>query len=179
MPNERPPSLAAVRYERGFAINPLLAGVVDELRRRGYRIGGLLQQAGSDEDCAPLTLIDIRTGKRAVITQDRGKESAGCRLDPRGLADISHCIGDTLAAGVDLVVINKFGRAESEGAGLLACFAEVVVAGIPLLTTVREPYVEAWRAFHGGYASELPPCLETIVAWCTGNRAAREDLVAI
>lgn len=177
MSTELPPRLAGVSYERGFAINSLLLDVVAELKRRRYRIGGLLQQAESDEDCARLMLVDIRTGKQALITQDRGKESSGCKLDPRGLADISHCINDAVAAGVDLVVINKFGRAESEGTGLLACFADVVVAGVPLLTAVREPYIDAWRSFHGGYSIELPARLESIVSWCAACCTSRDDVM--
>jgi hypothetical protein len=70
-----------------------------------------------------------------------------------------------IADGVDLVVINRFGRAESLGRGLQACFAASYEAGIPLLTAVRPPYDNAWSVFHGGVAQDLPAELEPIVKW--------------
>ncbi|WP_409997708.1 DUF2478 domain-containing protein [Bradyrhizobium sp. SZCCHNRI3043] len=35
----------------------------------------------------------------------------------------------------------------------------------PLLTAVREPYVERWRQFHGGLGAELPCSAEAVLAW--------------
>ncbi len=173
MSSEPRPQLAAIRYERSFPINEFVRDVVAQLKQRRLNVGGVVQQAESDDACARLQLVDIRTGEAAVITQDRGKDAAGCKLDPRGVADIAHCITDAVAANVDLIVVNKFGRGESEGSGLLACLAEAVVAGIPLLTTVREPYLDAWQAFHGGYAVELPPRLDAILSWC--STSCRQD----
>jgi len=162
------PLLAAVRYDVGLDINRLLADVAADLRGKGLDIGGVLQEAEPDSDprCLQLNVVDIRTGKAARITQERGRDAHGCKLDPRGLADISHCVTDAIKAGVDLIIINKFGRAESEGSGLLSCFAEAVTAGIPVLTTVREPYVDAWREFHGGLAVDLSATRQAIVEWC-------------
>lgn len=168
MSADQVPQLAAIRYEPGFEINRLLADVVAELRREGVKVGGVLQEAeiAADTGCVALNIVDIRTGKSARITQERGRDAHGCKLDPRGLADIAHCVTDAVAGGTDLVIINKFGRAESEGAGLLSCFAEAVTAGIPVLTTVRDPYVEAWDEFHGGLGTELPPAREAVIEWC-------------
>jgi hypothetical protein len=55
-----------------------------------------------------------------------------------------------IAEGIDLLVINRFGRAESLGRGLLGCFTAAMEAGVRVLTAVRVPYVEAWAAYHGG-----------------------------
>lgn len=150
--------LAAIHYERDFDINAMLREIVDTLRRCKVRVGGVLQDAKwlPNEGCARLHIVDILTGHSECITQNRGTEAQGCKLDPRGLAAISYRISDAIASKADLIVINKFGRAESEGRGLLSCFAEAVIAGIPLLTTVREPYVAQWSAFHGGLAVQLP-----------------------
>ena len=162
-----PRLLAAVRYDAGFDINGLIRDVITELQARGHQIGGVIQEVSDDGDpsCLGLKVVDIRTRKAASITQDRGRDAQGCKLDPSGLADISHCVTDAIEAGVDLVVINKFGRAESEGGGLLSGIVDAVAADIPLLTTVREPYLEAWRSFHGGLAIELAPLKGTIIAW--------------
>jgi hypothetical protein len=168
MPLDATPTLAAVRYEAGFDINRLILEVVTDLQARGFLIGGVLQEfeAGGDPSCRRLKVVDVRTRKAASITQERGRDAQGCKLDPGGLADISHCITDAIDAGVDLIVINKFGRAESEGSGLVSGIADAAAADIPLLTTVREPYLDAWRSFHGGLATELAPLKRAIIAWC-------------
>jgi nucleoside-triphosphatase THEP1 len=168
MSDDLTPALAAVQYEREFDINSTLRSVVTKLREKGVDVGGVLQEAEilANEDQARLYIVDIRTGKSTRITQDRGNESRGCKLDYRGLAEIAHCITDAIEVGVNLIVINKFGRAESEGGGLLSCIADAVNAGIPVLTTVREPYVEAWSSFHGGLATKLAGSESAILKWC-------------
>jgi len=172
MVHDLAPVLAAIRYDRDFDINGTLRQVVKRLQETGVIIGGVLQEAGfcPDECCAQL-IVDIRTGRAERITQDRGRESRGCKLDPRGLAAISYCVADAIAASVDLVIINKFGRAESEGDGLLSCIEDAVSAGIPLLTTVREPYVAARNLYNGGLAVELPPRADTIIEWYDARRS--------
>jgi hypothetical protein len=161
------PVLAAIHYERDFDINGVLRTLVKSLQSKGFMVGGVLQESEflPDGCCARLNIVDIRTGKTERITQDRGLGSRGCKLDPRGLAAISHCIADAIDADVDLVIINKFGRAESEGDGLLSYIADAISAGVPILTTVREPYFAAWSLYHGGLAIELPPKIDAILQW--------------
>ena len=67
---------------------------------------------------------------------------------------------------VDLLVVNRFGRAESHGGGLLTCVSAAVSAGIPVLTAVREPYLAPWRAYHGDLAASLGPELDAVMTWC-------------
>lgn len=81
--------------------------------------------------CRMLDLLDLRTGERARITQDRGSESRGCKLDEQALLSMAHCIESAIRDAVDLVVISRFGRAEAAGHGLLASCADVVCAGTP------------------------------------------------
>jgi nucleoside-triphosphatase THEP1 len=161
------PTLAAMHYNRGEDVSVVLAAAIARLRRRGVAIGGLLQEpemTGSTR-CQMLELVDLRTGERASITQDRGSESRGCKLDEQGLLSMAHCVEAAISDGVDLIVISRFGRAEAAGHGLLASCADVVCAGIPLLTAVREPYVERWRDFHGGLAAELSCSADAVLDW--------------
>ena len=52
-------------------------------------------------------------------------------------------------------------------------------AGVPLLTAVRPPYIEAWSKFHGRLAVDLPSDFDAVLAWCRASaralRAARRD----
>lgn len=153
--------LAAIYYERDFDINGLLRGVVRSLQARRAHIGGVLQEKSG----ARLRIVDIRTGRWESISQNRGAGSRGCKLDPRGLAAISSCIAEAISRHVDLIVINKFGRAESEGGGLLSSIGEALSAGLPVLTSVREPYAAAWESYHGGLSAELRPQLDAVLEW--------------
>jgi nucleoside-triphosphatase THEP1 len=163
--------VAAIRYEARFNVNHILFEAVSTLRMEGLRVGGVLEEIepSGDSLCARINVVDILSGKTARITQERGHQARGCKLDPRGLAEISHCVTDAIAAGADLIVINKFGRAESDGGGLLSCIADAVAAGIPVLTAVREPHVTPWRAFHGGMGTELAPSLGAVLEWCEAS----------
>jgi hypothetical protein len=84
------------------------------------------------------------------------------------LAVASQAIDRAIEDRVDLVVMNRFGRAESLGGGLLTSLTSAVAAEVPVLTAVRAPYDMAWAQFHGGLGRELPPVLEAIVAWADG-----------
>jgi hypothetical protein len=92
-------------------------------------------------------------------------------LDERGLIAAAPAVDVAIAARVDLIIINRFGRAESRGAGLLPSLARAVAEGIPVLTAVREPYVDAWRQFHGGLATDLEPDIDAVVRWCRTTMA--------
>jgi hypothetical protein len=74
---------------------------------------------------------------------------------------------------MDLLVINRFGRAESLGRGLIGCFVAALEANIRVLTAVRAPYVDSWVNFHGGLAAELPPEVQAVVDWAASGACKR------
>ena len=80
----------------------------------------------------------------------------GCRLDAQGLAEFVALFDRASQDNVELLILNRFGKAEAEGGGLRPVFARAMEADIPVLTAVRAPYDEAWAHFHGHLASDLP-----------------------
>lgn len=162
------PALGAIVYERGFDTDALIRALCMHLSEAGVRLGGLLQVAtGPRDGCAgSIEVEDMRTGHRQNIWEDRGACARGCRLDERGLAASVPAIEAAIAANVDLVVINRFGRVESRGAGLMPCIAAAIESNIPVLTAVREPYLDSWRSFHGGLGTEIEPRLDEALRWC-------------
>jgi len=167
MTSLEPVRLAAIAYDRGFDIDRLLVEACERLIRRGVRLGGLLQiSTGGKGGCAAtVRVVDLRTSTAFDIWEERGPCAKGCRLDERSLADASQAIDKAIADGVDLVIMNRFGRAESLGGGLLASLTGAVAAELPVLTAVRAPYDVAWRRFHGGLAQELHADVTEVVAW--------------
>lgn len=74
---------------------------------------------------------------------------------------------------VHLLIINRFGRAESLGRGLRACFEAAIAADVPVLTAVRPPYDQAWQNFHGGFGLSLPCDEDQVAGWVTGVAASK------
>jgi hypothetical protein len=165
---EVPAPLAAICYPRGFDVDRLLVDVCAQAAAAGLQLGGLIQLATGERggNCAATThVVDLRTRAAFNIWEDRGACASGCRLDERGLADAEPVIMQAIVDRVDLLVINRFGRAESLGRGLRACFEAAIAADVPVLTAVREPYDVAWNEFHGGIGCGLPPDHVPIINW--------------
>ncbi|MHA6688242.1 DUF2478 domain-containing protein [Mesorhizobium sp. A556] len=40
------------------------------------------------------------------------------------------------------------------------------IAGIPVLTVVRDTYSDAWSAFGGEFVETLAPCPDSTLDWC-------------
>ena len=158
--------LAAIIYETGFLIDEFMGAVATALQSDGLRVRGAIQHNVGPAPCAAMTLIDLATGERFGISQELGAYARGCRLDPRGLADAAAWLDAAVDDDPDLLVLNKFGKAEAEGSGLRGAFARAIDVGVPVLTAVRSPHTDAWFSFHGGLAADLPPCRDVVLAWC-------------
>ncbi len=158
------PLLTAIKFQRGFNIDAQLTHVCTLLKDNGLTVGGLIQENRCG-DVSGVQLVDIRSQQKFDIWENRGLHASGCRLDESGLLYSAKVIEQAIHDRGDLVVINRFGRAESEGQGLRDYIAQAVDAGIPVLTGVREPYIEAWQLFHGGMAHELLATDSTMENW--------------
>lgn len=160
--------LAAIHYPRGFDIDRLLIDVCAELSTRGVRLGGLLQISTGERggNCAAsVNVVDLRTRRSFDIWQDRGPCARGCRLDEAGLADAEVALREAISDRVDLLIVNRFGRAESLGRGLRPFFEEALAAGVSVLTAVRPPYDHDWNSFTSGMAITLNPASSAIIGW--------------
>ena len=173
--------LAAIHYTRGFDIDRLLIDVCAELSARGVRLGGLLQISTGERggNCAAsVHVVDLRTRRSFDIWQDRGPCARGCRLDEAGLAEAEVALREAIFDRVDLLVVNRFGRAESLGRGLRPYFEEALAADIPVLTAVRSPYDEDWNTFTSGMAISLTPASPVVVGWSSRRLDERNNVVS-
>ncbi|MCC6948365.1 MAG: DUF2478 domain-containing protein [Bradyrhizobiaceae bacterium] len=171
------PLIAAVGHEAGFPIDRFLSAVASTLRAENVRLGGAVQQDPAQSDsavggtcCADMVLVDLASGARVIISQDLGAEAQACRLDTGSLAEMGRRLEDAIDESIDLVILNKFGKAEAEGGGFRSVIARAMEIGVPLLTAVAQPHREPWQNFHGGFAVELAPTADEVLAWC--RRAA-------
>jgi len=179
------PLVAGVVGHGREPVDPLLEAAARTLRTMGYRVGGFVQEERiADGCCAATYLRDIEDGRSVLITQILGAEAKGCRLDPQRLAQA--CVGllDSLDGGIDLLVLNRFGKDEAEGRGFRTVIEKALGLGIPVLFGVREAYAPALGDFAGDYGTTLAPDEAAIIAWCVdvlgrrGGDAAKGEKTA-
>ncbi len=171
---EEAPSVAAIVYPDEAFPDAIFRSLVGHCRAQGLSLAGVLQHlvsAEADRRCDVL-LEDLNSGHRTALFEDRGAGARGCRLDEAALAEASARIEGALEGGPDLLVLNKFGKAECEGRGLRGLIASAIDRRIPVIIGVPKHNLEAWRSFAGdsadGLSVELPSDPSEVVGWLNG-----------
>lgn len=161
------PRIAAVLYDRRDGADLLLSAFADDLARRGLRVVGLVEAEPGSDACLTkdMALRDLASGTVTSICQDLGAHARGCRIDPAGLAHAGALLSASLETTPDLVVVNKFGKLEADGLGLLDEIGRCVADERPLVIGVPVRFREAWDAFAGGLDAKLPCARAALDAW--------------
>lgn len=177
---ETTPILAGIVYRMREPVDDLIDRVRSELTGEGIKIGGVRQDSAWDEQHQRKTLVvrEINGAWEVPILQFRGKEARGCRLDPFAITDLSQRLDSLFQSEMDLMIVNRFGRAESESRGLRDVFERAALDRIPLLVAVREDYCEAWRNFHDGMGVELALEKDAVLSWWRALAAQAETRTA-
>ncbi len=167
--------LAAIRCDHGD-VDALLRSVEEQLSAQGRRVQGVLQGRGLSNGecfCADMDLEVIGSDRSFRISQSLGSQSRGCRLNSGALADCAAFLENNLNPDTDLLILNRFGRGESEGKGFRDLIGAAVAAGVPVLTALRPAYAEAWAAFGAEMACELPLERDAVLKWFEAMRGLR------
>lgn len=158
----------------GVIVRPTEASVTDSmegfariLQGQGYHVRGLIQRnSPSPASCAcAMTLVDLENGEEFRISQDLGTGSTCCRVDTQAVAEATAVLRRATAGETDLLIVNKFGKLESQGRGMIDEMLAAVSCGIPLLTSVESPLLAQWRQLTGGLAEELSPGCGAMMRW--------------
>ncbi len=173
--------LAAVVFDRDEQPDPPLLAFIEAATQRGVRIAGLVQEHACPDDlCAvkDARVRDLVTGATLDIMQDLGRDATGCRVDPAAIAAAARWL-DAARAGVpDLLVVNRFGRLESEGGGMLAEIGQAFADNVPLIIGVPSRYIGAWDDFACGLDAKLPPALAAIEGWWAALASSPSECAA-
>lgn len=163
------PRIAAVVPPSGIDADLPVRQFVAELRARGIRVSGLLQDTREENDNCFVCLIDIETGASFPIlqckTETETEAASACALDTAALIETTTVMRRIAGSAADLVVFNRFSGMEADGDGFAAEMLDFMSRDMPVLTIVRERHLPAWRHFTGGMACELPPDLAALNAW--------------
>ena len=160
-------SVAAIVYADDAYPDAFFRALVDRCRAAGLAVAGVLQHQvfeGSDQRSNVL-LEDLNSGHRTTLLENRGAGASGCRLDQAALAEATARVEGSLEQVPDILVLNKFGKAECEGGGLRDLIGGAIGRGIPVVIGVPRQSLEDWRDFAGGFAIELPDDLDKVGRW--------------
>ena len=149
-------------------MDELLVVLVARLRARGVLLAGAIQHNtdGGDRCRCDMTLEDLASGTRVDISERRGPESRGCRLDSYALETSVGLVAQSLETPRDLVILNRFGKREADGRGFRQVIDQAIASDVPLLVAVSQSQLDAWQRFTGGIAGRLSADINDIDAWC-------------
>lgn len=171
----RQSQLAAILFERGN-IDLFLAGLARTLTASGVRVRDAVQSPGATNRacrCADMDLTMLHSRKAFRISQPLETGSHGCRLDPGALAECSAFIEENLRSGADLLILNRFGRGESQGCEFRNLIGTAVGPGVPMLTVVRPITEGAWVTYGATVACTLPMVRKTVLDWAIDAQQSR------
>ena len=168
-PDTPPVPFAAAVYPAKKGGCKGLAPFVESLRKSGVRVGGILQEKvaiGNGGMCR-VDAVDIATGRRIPLNQPTPEtwRDRVCSFDLSALAETTAILRRAISDCVDLMVVEKFGDAERDGAGLTDEILQGIAAGIPLLVAVPETNLDEWTERTGGIGAVLPRNEKALHEW--------------
>ena len=159
--------IAYVTLQGRGRTDELIAAVADRLTAKGLRLAGTVQSNHDrpDRKKCDMDLRVLPDGPTVRISEDRGELARGCILDSGALEQTVFEVERRLD-GADILIVNKFGKRESEGKGLASVIAEALHRDIPVLVGVNGLNLAAFLAFAGEEIEGLATCPDTVADWC-------------
>lgn len=145
----------------------ILFQLANLLAARGLRCCGTVQINSERADAGPCDM-DVQVlpdGPILRISQDLGRGSRGCRLNPAALETAVGLVGASLQQGADVLIVNKFGKHEAEGRGFRLIIAEALSDGIPVLVGINALNLPAFMEFSQGIGASLPCDSAALADW--------------
>jgi nucleoside-triphosphatase THEP1 len=156
---------AAIAYAADDDPDGLLLAFAEALRRSGYRVVGAIQHGVHAPGVAELGAVMLPNEEIVNFGHQRDDSAHGCHIDDERLAGIARAIASAIEQGVDLVIVNRFGKLEAQGRGLIRLIGQAVDADIPVVTAVPEHRFAAWVKYSDGMSVRLPCRRAALDAW--------------
>ena len=160
--------LAALVYGAGEDPDPLIAGFAADLHLAGHRPVGVVQRGRTCQSENPQFGVVILPDGEVVGLATAEGAAVGCRLDPDRLAGLAVRLAAAIENGADLVILNRFGRSEAEGKGLIDLVPLALDADIPVLIAVPERRFASWIRFSEGMNVRLACRRDALDQWWHG-----------
>jgi nucleoside-triphosphatase THEP1 len=144
-----------------------LSTIATRLEAAGVRLAGTVQTniARADRTRCDMDLRVLPDGPVYRISEDRGAAARGCMLDHGALEQTVAEVTRRLE-GADVLLVNKFGKAEAEGRGLVPVIGEALSRGMTVLVGVNGLNLPQFLDFAGGLSQALPAEEAAVADWC-------------
>ena len=156
-------NLAALVYGNDQDPDAILRDFATELKTQGARVVGLVQ-AGQCADSS-LSAVLVHNGETILLAQDFDPAASGCRLDLARLQNAGDRVAEALEAGADLLIVNRFGKRERDGKGLLHLMLRALDADTPVVIAVSSEHFADWIKFAGGMCVKLTCDRDALDHW--------------
>jgi nucleoside-triphosphatase THEP1 len=159
--------IAYVTLQGRGRTDELITSVAERLIAKGLRLAGTVQSNHDrpDRKKCDMDLRVLPDGPTVRISEDRGELARGCILDSGALEQTVFEVERRLD-GADILIVNKFGKRESEGKGLAPVIAEALHRDMPVLVGVNGLNLAAFLAFTGEEIEGLATCPDIVTDWC-------------
>ncbi len=160
-------NMAAMIFSDDQQPDPVLSDFATRLMNNNHRVLGLVQH-GHCEGPATRELFAtlLHNGDDVPLFQNLGSCAMGCKLDVNQLLRAGASISDALANDdAHILIINRFGKLEKEGKGLLFLIEQALSANVPVLIAVPESHLDSWMEFSGGLGDRLACDAAAIAQW--------------
>lgn len=159
--------LACVCIQGRGKTDLFLRDVAEQLEAKGVRLAGTVQSniERPNRSKCDMDLRVLPDGPVVRISEDRGDLARGCILDSGALEQTVFEVERRLD-GASLVIVNKFGKRESEGKGLVPVIATALHNSVPVLVGVNGLNQPAFLSFCDSAAVMLPADLDAVLDWC-------------
>jgi nucleoside-triphosphatase THEP1 len=149
--------ITAILYSAGRDVDPVMDHIARLLKGEGLRLAGFVQrnEPRLGRRRCDMVLEELASSEIIGISQERGPLARGCHLDVSELLRGVELARQALAQKPDLLLINKFGKAEGEGGGFRPLIADAVELGVPVLVAVPWRNVDSWRLFSRELSAEI------------------------
>lgn len=170
------PTIAVLQGAAGVDVQALLRSLAMRWRMSARVVGVLEVEHGlGARACGAGYLQNLSDGRLFRLFQDLGPGSTACHLDSMGLSLACEAVRHDIAAGCDLVVLNRFAKSEAGRQGLISAFMAAVDAGVPVLTSVSPVFMEAWMQFAAPLFVMLPAETDRVEGWWTAVQVDRRN----
>lgn len=163
--------IAIVRGVDSATLQILFEEAVTRWRACDIRVVGVIEEQHGlpGRTCNAGVLRDIVSGEPYSIYLEVPPRNTACHIDATGAENACAVVLPQIET-CDLVVLSKFGKLEAAGGGLLSAFEAAMAEEKPVLTTVSNKHLDAWRAF-APTATALPARAAALQEWWSGVRS--------
>ncbi|ALN75575.1 DUF2478 domain-containing protein [Aureimonas sp. AU20] len=156
--------VAGMLYAPGDDPDTVLAEFMRLLLAEGWDVLGILQRrvadAPSKSRSVEFVLAPEMEWPEAGSDEGRYEGRASDRLP-----ELGHRLAGALDRKPDLILLNRFGRAELEGGGLVEILSAALVDIVPIAVAVPIGLRDAWVRSTGGLAVSVRPDAQRLLHW--------------